>query len=409
MGFGVLTSVAPASAATGSFTTDATSYTVVGGAATTAAAVIRISVTSDAATPLAQALGTGETITASVVGVPTAVDATKTVSANAGDLSFTELTRADTAGTVPTYAAEANSILPNDGAIGAANTAHTNYAATSVDSYYYLAVTCAAECMDQGEYTVRFRANVSGGFVVKESTVKVKFVTAAADSGAKITITQTGTIQQDQVFSYTTDNNVKVVVTDANDGKLQEWVSLYNNRPATIAAVTTNATTGALLDTFSVSDLGVAGRDHVAPSSNIAPTALSKIADGTYGLYTSARTDLANSYVSTTVGTKIRVRYGATTASITASIVPTINAASATTTVTGTGVVNPSANTWTVPLTTASVVVSVTIKDTGSAVVQNSPVTFTPTWSGTAQTGDVSPVSATPVTVRTDSDRKSVG
>jgi len=403
MGFGVLTSVAPASAATGSFSTDASSYTVVGGAATTAAAVVRISVKSDAATPLAQALGTGETITASVVGVPTGVTASKTVTSNAADISFKELTRTDTAGTAPVYAAEANSILPSDGAIGAANTAHTNYASTAVNSYYYLAVTCAANCMDQGEYTIRFRANVSGGFVVQESTVKVKFVTSAADSGAKITIAQTGSIQQNEAFAYTTDNNVAVTVTDANGGKIQEWVSLYNNQPASIAAVTTNATTGAVLDSFSVSDLGVAGRDHVAPSSNAAATALSKIADGTYGLYTSARADLANSYVSTTVGTKIRVRYGATTASITASIIPTINASSATTVVTGTGVVNPSANTWTVPLTTASVVVSVTIKDTNSAVVQNSPVTFTPTWSGTAQTGDVSPVSATPVTVRTDS------
>ena len=404
MGFGVLTSVAPASAASGSFTTDAASYTVVGGAATTASAVVRLSVKSDAATPLAQGLGSGETITASVTAVPTTVTASKTVTSNAADLSFKELTRTDTAGTAPVYAAEANAILPSDGAIGNANTAHTNYATTSVSSYYYLAVTCATSCMDQGEYTVRLRMNVSGGFVVQESTVKVKFVTSAADSGAKITITQTGSMQQDQAFAFTTDNNVSVAVTDANGGRIQEWGSLYNNTPPSIAAVTTNGTTGAVLDTLTPSDLGVDGRDHVAPSTNAAAVALSKIADGTFGLYTTSRTALANSYVSTTVTTKIRVRYGATTASITASIIPTISAATATTAVTGTGVVNPSANTWTVPVSTASVVVSVTIKDTGSAVVQNSPVTFTPTWSGTAQTGDVSPTSATPVTVKTDSN-----
>jgi len=403
MGFGVLTSVAPASAASGSFTTDAASYTVVGGTATNASAVIRLSVKSDAATPVAQGLGSGETITASVTAVPTGVTATKTVTSNAADLSFKELTRADTAGTAPTYAAESNAILPSDGAIGAANTAHSNYAATVINSYYYLAVVCAANCMDQGEYTVRLRMNVSGGFVVQESTVKVKFVTSAADSGAKITITQTGSIQQDQLMAFTTDNNVTVAVTDANSGRIQEYASLYNNTPPTIAAVTTNGTTGAVLDTFLFSDLGVAGRDHVAPSTNAAGVALSKIADGTFGLYTDARTTLSTSYVSTTVTTKIRVRYGATTASITASIIPTIAAATATTVVTGTGVTNPSANTWTVPLTTTSVVVSVTIKDTATAVVQNTPVTFTPTWSGTAQTGDVSPVSATPVTVKTNS------
>jgi len=404
MGFGVLTSVAPASAASGSFTTDAASYTVVGGTATNASAVIRLSVKSDAATPVAQGLGSGETITASVTAVPITVTASKTVTSNAADLSFKELTKSDTAGTAPTYAAEASAILPSDGAIGNANTGHTNYAATPISSYYYLAVTCAANCMDQGEYTVRLRMNVSGGFVVQESTVKVKFVAVAADSGAVITITQTGSIQQDEIMAFTTDNNVSVAVKDANSGRIQEWASLYNNTPPTIAAVTTNGTTGAVLDTFSFSDLGVAGRDHVAAGgANDAAIALSKIADGTFGLYTTARTTLSTSYVSTTVTTKIRVRYGATTASITASIIPTINALTATTAVTGTGVTNPSANAWTVPLTTTSVVVSVTIKDTATAVVQNTPVTFTPTWSGTAQTGDVSPESAVPVTVKTNS------
>jgi hypothetical protein len=98
LGFGLLSSVTPASAvATGLVASvgpnGQTSVTVVGGTNATTGALIRLDVTNnDTATP---GLGAGESITASVTGVPTSVTA-KTLANNGG--AFTDSATGWTAG-----------------------------------------------------------------------------------------------------------------------------------------------------------------------------------------------------------------------------------------------------------------------------------------------------------------------
>jgi len=94
LSFGLLTSVTPASAVASTALNavvgpnGATSLTVVGGTDSTTGALIRLDVTSDSATTTDIGLQEGETITASVIGVPTSVTA-KTLAANGGAVSDT--------------------------------------------------------------------------------------------------------------------------------------------------------------------------------------------------------------------------------------------------------------------------------------------------------------------------------
>jgi len=91
LGFGGLVSVAPAQAAVSISlnavvgNTGATSLTVIGTDTTTVGAVIRLDVTNDETATGGYGLRQGETITASVVGVPTTVTA-KTMAANGGSM-----------------------------------------------------------------------------------------------------------------------------------------------------------------------------------------------------------------------------------------------------------------------------------------------------------------------------------
>jgi len=104
LGFGLLTSVPSNAAITSSFALNTTSQTVVGGGAAstsdTPTALIRIDVTSDT---VGQGLGTGETITAAVTGVPTSVTATKTLAANRSDIAFVEVGPGQTTASTTSY------------------------------------------------------------------------------------------------------------------------------------------------------------------------------------------------------------------------------------------------------------------------------------------------------------------
>jgi hypothetical protein len=97
LGFGVLTSVSPANAAdTASFTVNTDSVTVVTNGTTasevTLGAIFKVSLRNDGTTQTAQALQSTESLTVTVVGVPTGTASTaKTVGANAAELTITKL------------------------------------------------------------------------------------------------------------------------------------------------------------------------------------------------------------------------------------------------------------------------------------------------------------------------------
>ncbi len=184
LGLGVLTSVAPAFAAAKTFSLDTTSVTVVGGGAS-GTAVFKITVKDDAATTANTALAAGETITASIVGVPAGTGTAKTLGTNGvvtsdlttnADLQFVSLS-VPTTRTGAFVAQTPNGVAAQGlaGTIGSAHTAQSDSATTPIASVYYLGVqnriaatsgTYAA--VDQGAYTIRLRLTNSAGFVLQE-------------------------------------------------------------------------------------------------------------------------------------------------------------------------------------------------------------------------------------------------
>jgi hypothetical protein len=370
------------------------SITVVG--ATTPAAVFKFALSNADAT--AQALQSGETLTVSVVGVPTTVNSAKTVAANAADLVITEV-EATTAGQAygETAADDGNGQqLDTDGIFTSANTAGSNGAATPLVNTYYAKVTIAnaATVLDQGTYTLRFRL-VNGDLLVKETTAKVTFVTSAVDSGAVLTVTSTGAkyVGSAVPTTYSATNNIKATIADANAGQV---INADGSVPAltldTVSSTGTDALTNgtlALVDDASTSDNGYTS----------AAVLLAK--NGTYGATWSGPLLASET-------NRLRVRYGSSVAYGAVLVYAASTASTGTAKVSGTGIVDATGGAWTAPLAMTSATYTVTLLTSGSVAVQDEPVTITVTWSGTANAGDVTPVSGTDGAqiVKTDSNGK---
>jgi hypothetical protein len=438
LGLGVMSSVAPAQAtASGGFTLDTTSITVVT-AVESATAVFKLKLTDIAGDP--QDLEADETITATIVGVPAGTGTAKTLAANgnwsttstnatqAADLTFTSLKQPTTR--TGAYVAQSGVGTSSwGGNIDASHTASTDSATSAtvsaVDSVYYLGVrnTLAATSgtnasVDQGAYTIRVRLTV-GGFVVKEQNVTVKFVSAAADSGAAFTITQTGALYKDKIDTYTTTNNLKVVMTNGTAGgrviaglnslvsrSAVPAVALVLDADSTVVSTTNFDGTAGL----AIADTGVDGNDGVFTGTYASYAADLANNDGTFGVYTTHADALDT--VSVTAATSLRVRYGATetTKTLTFNSPATATAAGSTAYVTATGM-NVLASSGTlaaqrafkVPTSNKTVGYSI-LATTGSAAVPDYPLVFTVTWSGNQAAADVTPVSGSTgkQTVRTD-------
>jgi len=476
LGLGLFTTVAPAQAAGDpTFSVNTTSITVVasvtaaGASDTTTAskslAVIRICAT-DADGP--RALASGETITASVVGVPTSVTATKSVAANATDIGFIELKysgstdRTETTGGI-TYVAEGNngkSVLFKtvttaaqstqvtmaagdtgtntvlDGRIGTRNTAYSDSGTSAVlGSAYFNCYLLGMHgfgsvALDQGAYTVRLAMNDSTGFITKTQDITVKYVSSAADSGAAITITNTGRITKGAALSYTTLNNSSAALTNGTAGGLIQ-VTGSDDLEVTcpVLSVAIIDQDGAVLTStgLDISDTGTAGVDHVASSSDsatvVANTLQNSYCNGTHGIVSNGYTGTFDAAYTNNLTsgntTSFRVRYGSTTAT---SAFTVVNETSAVTgnspvsvTATGSQSTNTSLNTGymdygnqtTLPLTTKSAVIKVRAINGASptAAVQDYPLIFTVTWTNAAS-GEVTPRSGSTyaTTVRTDND-----
>jgi trimeric autotransporter adhesin len=439
LGLGVMTSVAPANAAAKGFALDTTSVTVVGNVAS-GTALFKITVLDDAAAGGNTALASDETITATIVGVPAGTGAAKTLATNgvwgntavggvpatqAADLSVVSLT-------VPTtrtgaYVPQTHSSALT-GAIGSAQAGNSDSATVAsavaaTNSVYYLGVrnninatSGTYASIDQGAYQVRLRMT-KGSFVLQESTVTVRFVSTAADSGAAITITQTGTLFKGVVDTHTASNNVSVALTNGTAGGrvYVGTTDLTINTPDLSSGVALiNTTTGAVISTSTspgdvqgllISDAGVIGQDISACTEQITCDLARN--NSTYGVYTSAATTLDTVVVTTS--TSLRVRYGATqaTAVLSFGAQPTATAGGTTAIVTATGM-NVLATSGTlaaqrafkVPLSNKSVTYTI------STTVPDAPFIFTTTWSGAWAAADVTPVSGTTgrQTVRTDAN-----
>jgi len=421
---GVMTSISPASAdGDRTFATDATSYTVVSAQTDTAlaTAVVRITVSDIGAAGANIALPAGDTITASVVGVPTSV-AAKTLGGNASDLVFLELKRGSANAFVADTPASGST---TDGAIGSLNTAHSDSATTAANSVYFLGVRpyTTTNTVGFGEYTVRLTLTDSAGFVFKTQDLKFNFVSSAASSGAKITITQTGSVTAGAAYSNTTANRTSVALTDANSGKLQSYAStttaLTPDAPTLAADIVDkdgiSQTTGAVTTPILIADAGVPGQDLTSTTTTQSTIDLA-FKNGTYGIYTTQTTAFDTAVVTgATAGQSLswRVRYGSTqaTAAVTVNSAASAVLADSTVGLTATGSFPMATNTglsnygnqWTLPLTTKSAVLTVRAMNSTTAV-QNYPIVFTVTWTSVSE-GDVSPRTGATyaTTVRTDS------
>jgi hypothetical protein len=419
LGFGVLSSVTPASAGVAlSFSLNTSSITVVGGSATdTPSALVRIKVTGDTTgVQNVGSLSAGETITAKVTGVPTGVTA-KTSAANGGvfgtgsanDLSMVEV-KGQTSGTLTSWGytaagdgaggAAATSVdtvtasasAPFDGAIGSENTSYhgqvmaaasytPSETATSKVRYYYVAIMpkLGKTVIDQGVYTVSFTLTDLAGNLVSTQTLKIDFVTSKVDSGSKLTLTKGGTYTvgtaltsasasaSSDLYTYATLTNRDGGVIRGKAGAAESLTTTMRLADATSDTMVVTSSDAGATDFGNTTDL------------NLIPN------DGVFGIQWSAANapGAAGTYTLT-------AKHGSASATATYLVYAASGAYTATAAAAVTGGIG-STPSYTAPLTTKSAVVTVTVLN-GSTAVQDYPVTFTTTWS-TCAAGDATPVS----------------
>ena len=420
LGFGLMTSVAPASAAVASgFSLTNSSITVVGTGTTGAVVGITVTNTTTALT----GLSAGETLTATVVGVPTGTAATaKTLAANAADLTFQEIKMAAalnndwdfaTGGSSTNESIGSGATLESttDGAIGSNNTCHTRRgptgdksaatltAQTSAKSCtYFLEIVGGSSFLDQGVYTIQLDLTNVAGATIQRSTMKVDFVSLAADSGAKLTASAVGGYYLTDVPSLanqTDTYNWSATLTNRDGGALR---TAAGGAPTLSAQIVDSTPTTPDTDILTAEDTGGAGLDDY---NDLTPV------DGIYALY-------AGAAVGTTKGAAtITVRYGLASATAALTIYPARSAVAANTkaTLTATGTSSAdkvaktgAALTWTVPTSTTSGSLKVVAYDNAGtpAIQPNVPLVVTTTWDGNYGAANVTPVDADEVTVYTD-------
>jgi hypothetical protein len=403
LGLGLM-SVVPASATTTGFSLSRSSITVVG--ADSGAAVFRIQL-SNAAGTTNQSLQSDETLTVSVIGVPTGVTASKTVATAgawaSGDLAIEEGT-VSSAGLPYSTWDDAGGNADADGVFAPSTAAAADSLASGAlsRSYYARVTKGQGTPWDQGTYTLRFRL-VKGNLLVQDTTARVTFVTSAVDSGAALTLTDTGTFTSGVAFdTYSASQNIRAVLTDANGGQI---INSDGTAPELTGDVVSSTGTTALASSGTVtfvdgglaSDFGYAAATTTADPRNLA-------VNGTYG----ATWTPGSGAVGET--NRLRVRYGAASAFATVAVYAAASGTNADSTVTtsGTGIMaGSSAGAWTLPLGTKSAVITVTVKSGSTTPVQDYPVTFTTTWTGVAA-GDQTPLSGTDgiTVVKTNSEGK---
>ena len=342
MSFGLLSSVTPANAiSTGlsaSFGYGAvTSLTVVGADSASVGALVRLDVTQND-TSIA-GLGTSETITATVSGVP----ATKTLATNGGSVVDTSTavggagaaqrsdfvvleSRAQATGTRSTTAALSTSSPTDwtllaassgnnnldtatagmgasavaaraaDGKIGQENAGFVNMDATHeltsaeyVTSYYVtIRPRLNSDVMNKGAYTFQFQLTDANGVVRSTQTVTIDFVSTNALSGAIVTATTNGTfLANTAVTTYDTSTNayVKVTVKNRDGGLVRTGTGGSPSPSVTIQTATTLAPT--YVDSSAVptlADTGVYGNDFGGNSLTSPGNGTNRASDGVFGV-----------------------------------------------------------------------------------------------------------------------------
>jgi len=274
LGFGLLSSVAPASAVAGGASVSTSSLTVVGGTTgTNGSGLFYVDVADSLGA--AAALGAAESLTVTVTGKPT-YQANGTSAATLNDVTVQAVATTDGGAT---FAAVGNATaggiqVPNAPGTYVSNdwTYDADDAPTGTSARYWFAVypNASSSSVDAGAYTLRVRLTDSTGFI-RDSSLSVKFVTSAADSGAAITLSSAGGLYTGEALSFTTANKLQATLTDAAGGRLVKnaaiTASLASRAPDLSAAIVTTSTGVAASDVLAIADTGVAAVDHVAWSA----------------------------------------------------------------------------------------------------------------------------------------------
>jgi hypothetical protein len=404
LGFGLL-SAAPSSAAIATGINLTTNSITVVGASNTGKALIGVTVSSNSDST---GLTAGETVTVSVIGVPTTVTTTKTRAANGAlgqDLSVTETEGQVSGGFTNWTTFTADSANGNqsdtDGAIGSTNTGvyglnqATPDASTVKYRTYFFTVNGSANSLDQGVYTLAVDLTNAQGAVVERETLKVDFVSLATDSGAIVTASSTGAWTIGNVPSIANQSSTRrlsATLRNRDNGAIRA----ANGSALALSVTATDSTaTTPVVEVLSAEDDRNAEFGYSATQAS--NTALAN--DGNYSIFK------ATAFDATLGPATMTVRYGL--ASATASI--TLNPAAiagtvATTSVVATGaIVGADANDEYLPLTTKSAVVSAVVTSSAGAIQTGYAVYYTVGYSASCVAGNMSPAANTvPVRVLTD-------
>ena len=470
LGFGALTTVVPAQAAVSTTlnavvgANGATSLTVIGSDTTTVGAMVRLDVTNDETLTGGYGLRQGETITASVVGVPTTVTA-KTMAANGGsmvdtstavgggtgrsDFSIIENTQS-TNGTAGTDAAasitvasrwdeivpalnsttniDGNEALAADAKIDARNAKYINkdtfkqIASGVYTTHYYVTIRPrpGSNVIDQGAYTFQFQLTDATGVVRSTKTVKIDFVSSAAKSDAVLTLTPTGTFLAGATLagydSATANAYASLTLRNRDAG----YVRMGNGSAPSPVVRTQLSTTAApgYVDSptaaYTVDDSGTAGTDFGTGSATTPGAGTLQRLDGVYGI-TGVLPAVATA--AGTTGTAYRWWAGFGNATLLTPALTifatsgsgTADAARTDALVTAAGMsaadqlqkLNSATHAWTLPTTAKTATVKFWIQTTQDTATPAAAITVTPTWGGTFGTASVSPATSTTGTVYT--------
>jgi hypothetical protein len=228
---------------------------------------------------------------------------------------------------------------------------------------------------------------------LSRQTIKIDFVTSAASSGAVLTADATGTWYLGATPSVENMNDnlyITGTIRNRDGGQIRA-----NDGTALIpTALLKDASTTAIFQSLTVTDTAAEEYGYSNPATSAA-TRAANVAftnDGNFTVYG------ASAFTAAKGPNTLTLRYGlsSTTASI---ALLTKGAATAATSVgvtaTGQKLIEPTANAWTIPLSTKSAVYYVTGATAGS------PYVATVTYSSVAA-GDQTPLDATPTTVYAD-------
>jgi hypothetical protein len=399
LGFGVLTSVAPANALpTGSISLNATSFTVIGAGGSTNYAVAEVTLKDTAAA--AAVLAAGETLTARVISNTPATGVAANLVANA-DVELSQASAVSDANGSATLVGSYATAATAATALEVANASSTGVdmslrrtgtaASPSVANTYFFAMRAASNKTDLGTYTIRVSVLNAAGNQIASQDLTFTPVASALDAKGTLSFTSAGLQTTGTALGLTSTSNLRVILADANNGRIRSGANGQPNVTVTgVDASATPATAG----TFTAFD--DASADEMATAGSL------KVAlNGNYGVKNTALSGIAGTVT-------VTARFGSLSG--TGSFTMAAAAANhAFTSVAATGGVVDTGN-YTLPLTTKSVTSTITVVNNATlasgTAVTGQTMYYTVSYSNCV-VGDMKPAattSAAPTKVVTDAN-----